>query len=270
MKNMNSHSNTLSRTFSTRRMLGDIAYKLDLALDNLRIAPRVREDEGTSVIRISVGESACITLTAEGSFFTSIKVTSEFGDNRIFGALVNAVRSLSRVREQRSERRTCARVVRRELVKIAPDYNTQLRRLGLTVSAFTLAEFLEVVARELPSRLVIPSRVLRQAEACVFRRPLDLARIVTDILLNDAHRLPYKERFGLLHGFRLNLSESQQCMHREDYTVSVDGHIIVGHLHCTLGNRFSPADCASVHWGYLGSKVVLTRIGRHGRTSRSS
>ena len=262
-------SAALSRSFASRRALGDIVHSLDLALDNLRIAPRVRCDEGARAVRIHVGDTACITIGAVGSFESSISITAASGENRVFGALVAAVRSLHRVREVFAPRRACAREARRVVSKVAPAYDTHLRRLGISAGASTLAEFLKVVARELPGRIAIPAKVLRQAEACVFRRSVELARIVANILLSKAVRLPYKDRFASLPGFRLNLSETQHIKYREDYVAFVEGHAVVGELHCTLGNSFSQADCASVHWGYLGGKVVVTRIGRHGRNAQS-
>lgn len=278
------------RRFFSRRHLLDVGRLLGLALhlrryvslpaESLPTALRFEPDAGATIlVRVAEGGMCEILVMADPSYGSR------------FGLLVDAARSIGRVRELRSEKGvrspgstwslsyedSPAAAPAPPAKPAAPTglaYNDLLRRLGITraYNVGALHGFLNVVEEQLGGQLVVPGCVMRQARDCAFKRPVDLAAIVTEVLRihsSGPQGACDKATFGHLPGFRLNLSDTQLRRFRSDYAVVVDGVEYVGRLHCTLGSGFSPSTCASVHWASDPVRVVLTRIGEHGRNAQS-
>lgn len=276
MDNTDPASAPLSKRFVSHFAYGDVVRSIELALDNARIAPRVRTDVGTRETRIDIEGDVSVVIGVLGSFHSEVVVSAPREAHGRFGVLLAALRGINKLREKASipvaKRPGRPRASR----PLAAGFACQLARLGIVplIPVNTLGEFLRELAKHPFGRLEFgaPPRVIRQADDCVFHDLVLIATRVVDIVLCVLHGCPrcgYLGQFSSLQGFRPNLSETQLTMYREDYTVTYRDKSHLGRLHLTLGNSHSKRRCASIHWALDGHILVLTRIGAHGRAAQS-
>lgn len=263
------------RHFIIRQSLGDVTRRLRLALSIRRFVSNPTEHSPRRS-RFAPDTDVQITVYVLGSNLCQITLDGAPVCTSARGLLIDAIRSLGRVRGSKTAGRSSRPAKPFPVASAKPDvaYDDLLRRLGIQtgVHVGALHGFLLVAFDHLGGRLVVPSAVMAQARDCSFLRPQALAGILTDILLIVAkgpQRRSDLETFGHLPGFRGNLSETQLTRFRSDYALWVDGLERIGRLHCTLGTGFSPNTCASIHWVVDGPRVILTRIGAHGRNAQS-
>jgi hypothetical protein len=263
------------RHFMVRQPLVDVTRRLSLALSSRRFVSNPTEHSPRRA-RFAPDLDVLITVYVLGSNLCQITLDGAPVSTSTQGLLIDAIRSLGRVRESKSPGRTARAPKAFPAVSPKQDvsYDNLLRRLGVQtgIHVGALHGFLLVASDHLVGRLVVPPAVMTQARDCSFLRPEALAEILTDILLIVAkgpQRRSDRETFGHLPGFRGNLSETQLNRYRSDYALWVDGKERVGRLHCTLGSGFSPNTCASIHWVVDGPRLILTRIGAHGRNAQS-
>jgi hypothetical protein len=270
-----SSSPILEKRFESRRPLGELVRAIELTLANSRLVPYVRNDLSPRDISIQIHTGVIIAIRALGSYHLQVTVSARRDQEKDFGIALVAIRAVHRLREKKAidtQGRGRPRVSR-------PDsavYRAQLDRLGITspTPINTLEEFLRILSTHPFSRLqfVAPDRVLRQASDCVFRNPTLLAERVTDILMRSLEACPHCGHlalYGVIPGFRPNLSETQLNQFREDYTIRYKDRVYVGRLHITIGVSHSKGRCASIHWSFENGLLILTRIGAHGRNAQS-
>jgi hypothetical protein len=265
----------LEKRFESRRHLSDLVRAIELSLVNSGLVPYVRTDVSPRDISIELHTGVMIAIRALGSYHLQLTVSARRSQEKAFGVALVAIRAVRGLREKKpidTQGRGRPRVSRPE----SAGYLAQLNRLGITTVTPTnsLEEFLRILSTHPFSRLqfVAPERVLRQASDCVFRNPVLLAERVTDILLRSLEACPHCGHlalYGVIPGFRPNLSETQLNQFREDYTTRYKDQVYVGRLHLTIGVSHSKGRCASIHWSFENGLLILTRIGTHGRNAHS-
>lgn len=264
----NDSTPALSRHFITHRPIGEVVRSIETALDLAQLTARARENIGACEVRIDLA-GASLSITAQASFRTEVRASARHGENGLYGKMLNVVRGIGRLREQRRAR-VVSRHTRRPPVL---GYAEQLARLGLRGDGIdTFQGFVDAIA--ISGVAIVTAKARRGACDCRYRDRESLARTMVDIILLTRKRAPGccdRDLYASLRGFRLNLSDSQLTEHRADYLAAHEGCEYLGRLHVTLGVGHSPERCASVHWAIRGvsGPVVFTRIGQHGTNAHS-
>ena len=260
---------SLFSEFDCKRNLRELESAIKSVLFCRRSSGLPVRGEGPDVISYEQANAGIIFLCKKENFVRVI-IKAQLSDSAWFGDVIAAMRHIKGMREIEVPQPTISKANRYDLKM---ELSQQLVRLGIRNNhPETLLDFADALV--LAGFAIVPSKVRKQIEDCVYYAPERLAAVMVDVILRTETRTAGccdRECYKDIKGFRLNLSETQLTKFRQDYIVHHAGIELVGRLHVTLGACYSPQKTASIHWYVQGvtGPVVFCLVGAHGRARRS-
>jgi hypothetical protein len=208
---------SLISEFVSGRTLRELDSAIKLVLFCRRSSGLPVRGEGPDVISYEQANAGIIFLCKrENSVRVIIK--AQLDDSAWFGDVIAAVRHIKGMKEIEVPQPTISKANRYDLKM---ELSQQLVRLGIRNNhPATLLEFADVLISA--GFAIVPSKVRKQIEDCVYYAPERLAAVIVDVIMRTQTRTAGccdRECYKDIKGFRLNLSETQLTQFRKDYTV---------------------------------------------------